>query len=103
MATVILRTGANRSNTEGPVAVFTTRKEAERVKRKIECFNGQHLSLVALSSLDSISRQSADELGIIEKLSCCGMELQRWELVETDGGAYLSTGKCQECWSGGNS
>lgn len=99
MATVITRTGRNRRNTEGPVAVFATRKEAEKAKGEIECYNGQYLSLVALSSLDAADRRDANDLGIIEKLACCGRELQRWELIELDGGAYLSTGECQKCWN----
>jgi hypothetical protein len=98
MATVILRHGHNTANDSGPVAIFSTRKEAEAMRSKIECYNNQYLELTALSKLPVNDRHYAQELGMTEKLSCCGKELQRWELLELDAGAYFSTGECQECW-----
>ena len=98
MSTVIIRHGHNTANTQGVIAVLPTRKEAKQLLPKIECYNNQHLELVALSKLSTEERQQAQELDIIETLACCGREMTRWELQEIDHGAYLCTGKCQKCW-----
>jgi hypothetical protein len=101
MASVIIRHGSNTHNNQGPIAVLTTNLAAKELieSGKVDCYNGQYLEIVGLSTLSAADRNHVQsQLVAITRLDCCGRDLEAWELVELDHGAYRSTGECQECW-----
>lgn len=100
MASVLVRHGSNTHNDQGPIAVLPTNKAAKALLEsgKVDCYNGQYLEIVALSSLDGADRTYVQQtLSLTTTLECCSRVVEEWELLELDGGYYEYTGKCYRC------